>query len=176
VRIPNLLLTQRLGLFLYLTVGILLLIYALGFVSNVYLFYAYGGRGLVDFYKEMQIVNDALLLKAILAIVFALVLFFLELGKFPAGILTLVITLIIAAASIAFCADSLVVLADARQKYSQLDLSSLNRYIERGAIKYHYSTLTYDLGLGAYLLFLLSSLFMAAAVMRNALNRKGEGK
>ena len=162
--------------------GVLLLIYALGFISNVYIFYAYGGKALVDFYHEMQVINSGLLWKAVLAIVFALALFFLELGKHPAGLFTLVIAVIIAAASVFFCVDSLVLLAEARQIYSGLDLGSLNRYIERGAIKYQYSTLTYDLGLGGYALFLLSSLFMAIIVIRNAftvrvtVSEKGSGK
>jgi len=159
---------QRSGLYLYLAAGVLLLIYALGFISDVYLFYAYGGNALVDFYHEMQVINSGLLWKAVLAIVFALALFFLELGKHPAGLLTLVIAVIIAVASVFLCADSLVLLAEARQKYSSLDLSSLNRYIERGAIKYQYSTLTYDLGLIGYALFLMSTLFMAITVIRNA--------
>jgi hypothetical protein len=47
-------------------------------------------------------------------------------------------------------------------------LSSLNRYIERGAINYKASTLPYQLGFLGYALFLLTSVFMLAAVIRNA--------
>jgi hypothetical protein len=57
---------------------------------------------------------------------------------------------------------------EVRGKYSALDFSSLNRYIERGTITYRYSTLTYDLGLGIYLLFFCFSLFMAVTIIRNA--------
>ena len=168
MRLPQWLAVQRAGLFLYLAVGVLLLIYALGFISDVYLFYAYGNKGLVDFYYEMQGINTGLLWRAILIIVFALVLFFLELGTHPAGIFTMILAVLIALTSIFFCVDSLGLLAQARQTYSGLDLSSLNRYIERGAIQYQYSTLTYDLGMGGYTLFLFSSLFMAITVIRNA--------
>jgi len=168
MRLPNWLFYQRIGLFLYLAAGVLLLIYALGFVSNVYIFYAYGSNRLVEFYDEMQMVNDGLLWKAVIAISFAVVLFLLRLGKYPAGFVTLIITAVIAAVSIWFCAGSIIELFQARETYSGLDLNSLNRYIERGAISYQYSTLTYDLGLGGYLLFLLSSLFMAITVTRNA--------
>ena len=168
----NWLLFQRLSIFLYMAVGILLLIYALGFVSNVYIFYAYGGKGLVDFYHEMQILNKGLLWKAIAAVCFSFVLLLLELGKHPAGIITLVVTVIITSVSIFFSVDSLAALADARLLYSDLDFNSLNRYIERGAIKYEYSTLTFDLGLAGYSLFLLTSLCMIFTVIRNAFTVK----
>ena len=169
MRIKNWLHIQRLGLFLYLATGVLLLIYALGFISNVYIFYAYGGSSLVDFYHKMQTVNNSLLWKAVLVIIFTLILFLLELGKHPAGIITVIIAVVIAAASIFFCVDSLVIIADVRRLYTDLDFNSLNRYIERGAIRYEYSTLTYDLGLAGYFLFLLASLFMVTIVIRNAL-------
>ena len=159
---------QRISLFIFLALGILLLFYALGFISDVYLFFAYGNKGLADFYQEMQGINSGLLWKAIIIIIFAITLFLLQLGKHPAGIITLVIVALITLASLFFSAVSLAALAEARQKYAALDLSSLNRYIERGAIKYRYSTLTYDLGLGVYAFLSLSSLFMAAVVTRNA--------
>jgi len=174
VRLPNWLFIQRTALFLYLAAGVLLLIYALGFISNVYIFYAYGGRGLVDFYHKMQEINDSLLWKAIFTIIFTVILFLLELGKHPAGIVTFIVTVVIAGVSVFFCVDSIIMIANARSVYSELDLASLNRYIERGAIRYEYSTLTYDLGLGGYILFLLSSLFMAITVIRNALTVRAE--
>jgi len=172
VRIQNWLLIQRVSLFLYLAAGILLLIYALGFISNVYIFYAYGNAGLVEFYHDMQEVNDSLLWNAIIVVLFALGLFLLELRKHPAGIFTLIITIIIVIVSVSICVYSLVILADAKLYYSELDLGSLDRFIERGTFKYQYSTLTYDLGLGGYILFLLSSLFMAFCVIRNAFKLK----
>jgi hypothetical protein len=159
-------------LFLYLAIGVLLLVYALGFISDVYLFYAYGGKALADFYHEMQSVNGGLLWKAVLIIIFSLVLFMLELGRHPAGLITMILTALIAAVSVSLCVHSLALLVQARQTYAGLDLSSLNRYIERGAIRYQYSTLTYDLGMGGYALFLLSSLFMAITVIRNAFTVK----
>ena len=159
---------QRISLFLFLACGLLLLVYALGFITDVYLFYAYGGKALTDFYKTMQNINNGLLWKAVALIIFAVLLFLLELGKHPAGKFTLVLALIIGAASLYFAAHSLALLAEVRHTYTGLDLSSLNRYIERGAIQYKSSTLTYDLGLGGYGLLLLSSLFMAFIVARNA--------
>jgi hypothetical protein len=159
---------QRVSLSLFLACGVLLLVYALGFITDVYLFYAYGGNVLVDFYKVMQELNTGLLWKAVTLIIFAVVLFLLELGKHPAGKCTLILALIIGAASLFFAANSLTLLAEARRAYTALDLSSLDRYIERGAIQYQSSTLTYDMGLGGYALLLLSSLFMAAVVTRNA--------
>jgi len=150
------------------------MIYALGFVSNVYIFYAYGGKALVDFYHEMQMVNNNLLWKAIIAVIFALVLFLLQINKYTAGFLTLIITVLIAAVSLFIGIDSIVVLVFSRLEYSALDLSSLNRYIERGTIKYQYSTLTYDLGLAGYILFLLTSIFTSFFVIRNALKRKNK--
>ena len=159
---------QRISLFLFLACGLLLLVYALGFITDVYLFYAYGGKVLTDFYSEMQVINAGLLWKAVTLIIFAVVLFLLELGKHPAGKITLLLALIIGAASLFFAAHSLALLAGVRSAYTALDFSSLNRYIQRGAIQYKFSTLTYDLGLGGYGLLLLSSLFMAAVVTRNA--------
>ena len=169
MQIPLWLKIQRVSLFFFLASGVLLLIYALGFISDVYLFFAYGNRGLVEFYNEMQAINAGLLWKAVMLIIFAIVLFLLQLDKHPAGLITLILTLLILAASIVFCAGSLLALAEAREKYTALDLSSLNRYIERGAIQYEFSTLTYDLGLAGYALLCLASLFTASIVIRNAI-------
>lgn len=168
MRHPRRLAIQRISLFLFLACGVLLLVYALGFITNVYLFYAYGGKALTDFYRVAQGINAGLLWKAVALIIFAVVLFMLELGKHPAGKVTLLLALIVCAASLFLAAHSLALLAGVRQAYVALDFSSLNRYIERGAIRYKFSTLTYDLGLGGYGLLLLSSLFMAAVVTRNA--------
>jgi len=160
---------QRISLFLYLASGVLALIYALGFISNIYLFYAYGGRSLFDFYNEMQLVNRNLLWKAIIAIIFTLVLFLLELGKHPAGFFTLIITIIITVISVLISVETLLMLINAKAEYSRLEFDSLSRYIQRGTIEYEYSTVTYNLGIGAYALYLVSSLFMAFIVIRNAL-------
>jgi len=168
VRLPNWLTLQRTGLFLFLTVGILLLIYALGFITGVYLFFAYGNKELAAFYQAMQEINADLLRKAIAIIIFACVLFMLELRRHAAGKITLVLVALISAAGIFLAADALAALAAARESYAALDLSSLNRYIQRGAIKYQYSTLVYDLGLLGYGLFLCSVLFLAIVVVRNA--------
>jgi hypothetical protein len=159
---------QRISLFFFLAAGCLLLVYALAFITDVYLFYAYGDRALAGFYQSMQQINARLLWKAVLIIVFAAVLFLLELGKHAAGLFTLIIVMIIVALSVYGAAGSLTQLAAARQQYSALDFGSLNRYIERGTIKYSFSTLTYDLGLAGHGFFLCSSLFMAAVVIRNA--------
>jgi len=167
---------QRLSVFLYLSCGVLLLIYALGFLTRFYLFYTYGGKGLENFYHEMQIVNNSFLWKAVLAVVFSLALFILELGKHPAGFFTLIAVCLIALASIFFCADSFLILADAKAQYRALDFDSLNRYIERGTINYESSTLTFDLGLAGYALFLSAVLFMAFTVIRNAFAVKPESE
>ena len=169
MQIPQWLKIQRLSLFFFLASGVALLIYALGFISDVYLFYAYGNKGLVDFYREMQGINAGLLWKAVLIIVFALVLFLLQLDKHPAGLITLIVTILVFAATLVFSVNSLMTLVQVRQKYAVLDLSSLNRYIERGAIQYEFSTLTYDLGLAGYALLCLASLFTASIVIRNAI-------
>jgi hypothetical protein len=167
-RFPKELVMQRISLFFFLASGVFLLIYALGFITDVYLFYAYGNKTLANFYGEMQKINTGLLWNAILVIVFSLVLFMLGLGKHSAGIVTLIFAVLISVVSILFCAGSCILLAQAREKYIALDLSSLNRYIERGAIKYQRSTLTYDIGLGVYAMFIFSSLFVVITVIRNA--------
>jgi hypothetical protein len=167
-KLPKWLVIQRLSLFFFLASGVFLLVYALGFITDVYLFFAYGNKTLADFYGEMQKINTGLLWNAILVIVFAIMLFLLGLGRHPAGIVTLIMAVLIFAVGIFFCADTLLLIVQARGKYASLDLSSLNRYIERGAIKYRRSTLTYDMGLGVYALFLFSSLFTVITVIRNA--------
>jgi len=167
-RLPNWLIFQRIGLLIYLSCAVLLLIYALGFISNIYIFYAYGSKGLVDFYNEMQIVNDDLLWKAIVSIIFSLALFLLQLKDFPAGVFTLIITFVIAALSVWFCISSFLALLEIKEIYLNLDLSSLNRYIQRGAINYTQSTFTFDLGIAGYILFLISSVFIFITVIRNA--------
>jgi hypothetical protein len=168
MQIPRWLKVQRLGLFLFLFCAVLLLIYALGFISDVYLFYAYGGKALSDFYRVMQGINAGLLRNAILFIIFAVVLFILGLGTYPAGLFTLIIAALISTASSFLGVNALLRLLAARQEYTGLDLSSLNRYIERGAIQYHYSTFTYDIGMGIYGLFFCSLVFMIVSVMRNS--------
>ena len=172
-RLPNWLIYKRISLFLYLAGAILLLIYALGFISNIYIFYAYGSKGLVDFYNEMQIVNDDFLWKAVIAIIFSLVLFLLQLGKFPAGFFTLIITAVIAAVSVLFCIGSFFTLVEIKEMYLNLDFSSLNRFIQRGTINYSQSTFTFDLGIAGYVLFLASSIFMLITVIRNAFKERG---
>ena len=168
MRSPQWLTIQRISLYLFLACGVLLLVYALGFITDVYLFYAYGSKVLVEFYNEMQGINAGLLWKAVALIAFAVVLFLLELGKHPAGKITLALTLLIGAASVFLAVRSFELLAEIKSAYIALDLSSLRRYIERGAIQYKASTLTYDLGLGGYAMLLLSSVFMAVVVTCNA--------
>ncbi|MDR2701675.1 MAG: hypothetical protein LBB72_04520 [Spirochaetaceae bacterium] len=172
MRHPHWLTIQRASLFLFLAVGVLLVIYALGFITGVYLFYAYGNEGLVDFYRYMQEINAGLLWKGITVMLFSCILFMLELGRRAAGIITLILVVFISAASVFLSAGSLSLLAAAREEYSALDLSSLNRYIERGAIKYRYSTLVYDMGLAGYGMLICSSLFLAITVICNAFTAK----
>ncbi|GHT72146.1 hypothetical protein FACS1894110_26490 [Spirochaetia bacterium] len=163
---------QRTGLFLYLSFGVLFLIYALGFITDTYLFYAYGDKGLADFYREMQRINAALLWRSIWIIVFAVFLFLLELGSHAAGLFTLIVSGIVAAGSLVFSVASALELAAIRVTYRALDLSSLDRYIERGTITYTPSTLTFDLGLALCVLFLCASLFLIINVFYNAFNVK----
>jgi hypothetical protein len=143
-------------------------VYALGFITDIYLFYAYGNRDLIAFYREIQVVNRGLLEKALYVIVFAVVFFILELRDHPAGLFTLFVTAILSIHGLISSLGSISVLWDIRGKYSALNLSSLNRYIERGTITYKFSTLTYDLGLVLQGLFLLVSLLWLIAVFYNA--------
>jgi hypothetical protein len=165
---PGWLKIQRMGLFLYMSLGVLLLVYALGFVTDIYLFYAYGNQELAGFYREMQGTNTGLLWKAVGVIVFAVFLFALELGNHGAGLFTLMSALLFAALGVFFSADSVSKLSDLREKYGSLDLSSLQRYIEQGTIKYSPSTLTYDLGFAVNILFICSSLFLGSVIFYNA--------
>ena len=166
--LPKWLKIQRAGLFLFTASGVLLLVYALGYLSNAYIFYAFGDDRLWEFYMRMQEINTGLLFKAVLAIIFALVLFVLQLGKHAAGPYTLAIVTLICAASVYFSVDSILGIAAIRHEYTLLDLTVLDRYIELGSITYRYSTIVFDLGLMGYSLFLAATLFMAAAVARNA--------
>jgi hypothetical protein len=159
---------QRAGLFLYLCLGVLLLVYALGFITDTYLFYAYGDKGLSNFYQTMQGLNADFLWKAIYVIVFAVVLFILELKDHVAGLFTLIITLLLSILSMVFSVDSILKLSAIRENYKTLDLSYLQRYIDRGTITYTASTLTYDLGFVLHIVFLCSSLFLGVAVFYNA--------
>jgi hypothetical protein len=159
---------QRAALFLYLSLGVLLLVYSLGFITDVYLFYAYGNQPLVDFYREMQVINAGLLGKAVLIIIFAVVLFVLQLRNNAAGLFTLIIVLLVSGTSVAFAVDSLLGLSAARSAYTSLDLSYLQRYIDRETIKYTARTLTYDIGFVINLLFMGSSLFLGLVVFFNA--------
>jgi len=167
---------QRASLFLFAFSGALLLTYALGYLTNAYIFYAFGDNRLHDFYHEMQRINTGLLLKSLLVIVFALALFALQLNRHAAGFYTLVIAMIVCAASVFMAADSVVKILAIRHEYVLLDLSVLNRYIERGSISYRSSTMVFDFGIAGYALFFASSVFVAASVARNAfaVNDSGE--
>ncbi|MCL2231545.1 MAG: hypothetical protein FWB99_00535 [Treponema sp.] len=166
--IPKWLRIQRAGLFLFSVSGVLLLVHALGYLSNAYIFYAFGDRALVDFYHEMQGINNGLLYRSLLAIVFAIVLYMIQLGKHAAGRFTLLITVLVCAASLAASADALIRIAGNRLTYTLLDLSVLDRYVELGSITYSKSTIVFDLGIAAYALFFAAALFVALTVARNA--------
>jgi len=168
VLFPTWLKIQRASLFMFTISGVLLLVYALGYLSNAYIFYAFGDDRLWEFYMEMQEINTGLLFKAIAAIIFAIVLFILQLNKHAAGIYTLLIAVLICAASLFISVHSLMSIAAIRHEYTLLDLTALDRYIELGSITYEYSTIVFDLGLIGYVLFSVAALFMAATVARNA--------
>jgi succinate dehydrogenase/fumarate reductase cytochrome b subunit len=78
VLVPKWLKIQRLSLLLFSLCGVLLLPYALGFLSNAYIFYAFGDVSLRSFYQDMQGINTGLLFKAVLAIIMALLLLMIQ--------------------------------------------------------------------------------------------------
>ena len=168
LKAPKWLKVQRFSVFIYTAISIALLVYALGFLTNSYIFYAFGDNRLREFYQAMQKINTGLLFKPILAIIFALALFIAQINKHAAGKYTLCIVLLVCAASLFISADSIVKIAAVRNEYTLLDLSELDWYIERGTIAYNYSTAVYDFGLVIYALFPAAALFMAAAVTRNS--------
>ena len=159
---------QRTSLFIFTVTSVLLLVYSLGFLTSAYIFYAFGDERLWEFYMEMQGINTGFLFKAVMAIVFALAMFAMQVNKHVAGPYTVIAVLLVSVASVFFSADSLVRVAAMRQSYTMLDLSSLDRYIELGSISYQYSTLTFDLGIIVYGMFALAAMFMAITVVRNA--------
>lgn len=171
--LPRWLRFQRAGLLLYGGLGVLLLVYALGFMTGVYIFFAYGNQSLVAFYRAMQGINAVLLRNALVVIVCALVLFILELWQYAPGIITLLTSAGISAAGLFFSAGSVLTLYGARLEYAALDLSPLDRYIERGTIAYTPSTASYSLGMGLYVLFFCASLFLLVTVLVNALTGRG---
>jgi hypothetical protein len=166
----KLLTIQRSSLFLFSLLGGLLLVYALGFLTNVFVFYAFGDDLLYDFYEAMQKINSGLLFKALVAILFVLLLWALKLARCPAGRYTLCITFVLCAASIYFSIDSIKLILEMRHEYLALDLSVLDRYIERGTISYRASTTVFDLGFAAYGAFAAASLFFALCVFRGAVS------
>jgi hypothetical protein len=166
--LPKWLKVQRISLALFTVSGVLLLVYALGYLSNAYIFYAYGDDRLYEFYTTLQGINTGLLFKAVMAIVFALFLFVLQLNKHPPGRYTLILVSLICAVSIFFSVHSVLNLLAVRQEYVLLDLTVLDRYIEFGSITYSYSTVVFDLGFVGYVLFSVSALFVVAVVARNA--------
>ena len=166
--IPKWLRVQRLCLFVFFALGILLLAYALGFLTNAYIFFAFGDKALREFYNEMQGINTELLFKAVIAILIALALFMVQINKRAAGRYTLCIMVLICIVSLFISIDSIIKIAVLRHEYTLLDLSELDWYIERGTISYSYSTFVFDLGLIKYGLFAAAAVFMTAVVARNA--------
>jgi hypothetical protein len=166
--VPRWLRIQRLGLILFGGTGALLLIYALGFLTDVYLFFAYGGRELIDFYREMQGVNSMLLRNVLILIVGIVVLFMLGLRNSAAGLITFWCTALVSIGGIYFSARALIALNRSRLEYAALDLSSLDRYIERGTITYTASAFTYSLGMALYFLCAFAALFLLVTVLVNA--------
>jgi hypothetical protein len=168
VRTAGWLKTQKAGLFLYIAGVALLLVYALGFLTNVYLFYAYGDNTLADFYRVMQQMNNILLWGAMSSCIFTVVLFALELHVHAAGVITLVIVLLVSALTAGFTVVVFSELIRIKAWYTGLDFSSLDRYIERGTITYTFSTITYDTGIVLCVVFFTTALFLAGIVIRNA--------
>ena len=166
--IPGWLKIQRVSLFLFAIFGVLLLVHALGYLSSAYIFFAFGDARMGNFYSEMQEINTGLLYRALLAIVFSLLLFILQLGRHAAGRYTLCIAILVSLTSMTVSASALLQIAGNRQNYRMLDLSALDRFIELGTIRYRESTIVFDLGIAGYALFFLAALFMAIAVARNA--------
>ncbi|MCL2879565.1 MAG: hypothetical protein FWF29_04900 [Treponema sp.] len=164
---------QKTGMALFFICGVFMLVYAMGFVSAVYVFFAYGNKQLLEFYNEMQAVNKGLLWKAIAVILLALFLYILELNRHPAGPITLILTVIVCAAGLVISVQTLALLAGLRREYSGLDLTVLKRYIDRGTIRFKYSTFVYDMGLALYAALALVSVFTAAAVTRTAMTVRG---
>ena len=159
---------QRIVLFGFLGLAVLSLVYALGFLTNTYLFFAYGDKQLNDFYKEMQQVNTRFLWQAVTVIVLAVLLLLLDLKRHIAGIVTLCVSLVFSLAACITSVLGIVELMQLKAKYASLDLTSLNRYIERGTISYEYSTLTFDLGIIMFAVLALTAVGLAAVVFRNA--------
>jgi hypothetical protein len=167
---------QRALLIAYTACACLFLVYALGFLTSTYVFFAYGGQELADFYDVMQWVNRGLLWKAVLCIVFGVLLFALELSKYPAGIITLIVTCLVCLATLAINVLTLIELIRDKAEYAALNFSALDVYIERGTISYTPSALTYDLGLCLCLAFSAAVIFLALVTVLNAVNSPGGGK
>jgi len=157
---------------MFTVTGVLLLVYALGYLTSAYIFYAFGDDVLWNFYMEMQQTNTGLLFKAIVAIVFSLAMFALQLNKHAAGLYTLIVVLLVSAASVLLSVHSLSAILAMRQGYALLDLSVLDVYVELGSIAYRESTIVFELGIIGHTLFALSALFMAATVTGNAVSVK----
>jgi hypothetical protein len=170
--VPRWLFIQRTGLYLYFITGMFLLIYTLGFVTNIYLFYAYGDQELNYFYQDAQDINRDFLIKSIGIIIFAAVFFFLELKNHAAGFVSLILGSVLSVLGVIFSIYNMLDLFFIRGSYLDLDLSSLNRFIERGTISYSFSTLTFDLGIALNGLFIGVSLFFAMSILINALTVK----
>jgi hypothetical protein len=171
-RTDSWLLAQQAGLYGYAAGAVLFLVYALGFVTQSYVFYAYGDRALSAFYQTMQTVNAALLRESVLCCVFAVVLFLLELNRHAAGLVTLVMTLAVCAATAFFAVQSLVSCIGLKAAYTELDLSALDRYIQRGTISYTPSTTVYTIGIVLSAAFAAVALFIAVTVAKNAFTVK----
>jgi len=168
IKTPPWLRVQRLAVFLYFASGVLLFVHALGFITNTYVFYAYGDKILQAFYNDMQLTNLDLFWASLLAIIFAVILLLLDLHHHAAGPVTLVISAGITGASALLFWRTLCFLSWAKEDYLSLDLSSLDRYIKRGALEYKPSIFIYDSGLALDFVLLAATIFLAAAVFRNA--------
>jgi hypothetical protein len=166
--LPRWLIVQRAALIAYGALGVLLLVYALGFITNVYLFFAYGDRELNVFYREMQGINIILLRNAIIIIITALIFMGISLARNAAGIITVLVTMVLSAFSAFLSVNAVRSLNESRLRYSVLDLSSLDIYIERGTISYTSSALTYNMGMALYALFICVIVFLLVAVFSNA--------
>jgi hypothetical protein len=100
------------------------------------------------------------------------VLFLLELNRHAAGVVTLVMTLAVCAATAFFAVRSLISCIGLKAAYTELDLSALDRYIQRGTISYTASTTVYTIGIVLSTAFAVVALFIAVTVAKNAFTVK----
>jgi hypothetical protein len=152
---------------IYFIIAIVLFVYALGFMTNIYKLFYNGNLDTLNYYKSIQPFNKELFDQIIKFIIFGVLFFIFQFRKHIVGLLGLILAFITTIYTSVYSALYLVELLDFKKKYNALDLTKVK--------KYEPSNLVFDLGTVLLSLMTVVSIALLVIVILNVIkNNKKE--